>query len=222
MKRRINLSVMCGAALATVLAAHAAGAQVVVATGDEAKGFALVDAHSTSGNITAQSYGVTAGVTLRGPLQLTAEGTRVLDISPASMGTGAALIARYLGDTQGTSGYTVITPVTMGTAGLRYNTMPGKRVRPYLAGNVGLAHIAHDATFTVKGTDVTANLAQYGVTLGTDLSGTENVLVFGGGAGAAVDLAKKVFLDLNYKYSRLQGQAPSNLQQFGGGIGIRF
>lgn len=45
-------------------------------------------------------------------------------------------------------------------------------VRPYVLGTFGGARVKQDPTFTLNGSDVTATINQYGVTLGKDLAGT--------------------------------------------------
>jgi opacity protein-like surface antigen len=70
---------------------------------------------------------------------------------------------------------------------------------------------------------VTRNLAQYGVQLGSDLSGsfTKPMLVLGGGA---LWLAwQRLVVDFQYRYGRIYADDGGiNLNRAGVGIGVRF
>ena len=65
--------------------------------------------------------------------------------------------------------------------------MPGVPVQPYVLGGVGFARVTKKVVFAVGGTDVTSTLTQFGVVLGSDLSGefTKPMLTVGGGVAWA-------------------------------------
>jgi opacity protein-like surface antigen len=82
--------------------------------------------------------------------------------------------------------------------------------------------VDHNVTFSIDGSDVTASLAQYGVVLGTGLSGsqTKAMLVLGG--GVQVPLWERLVVDLQYRYGRIFTDPGTNVNRAGVGVGIRF
>jgi opacity protein-like surface antigen len=87
----------------------------------------------------------------------------------------------------------------------------------------GVARVKQDATFSVGGTDVTDNLQQYFVVLGTDLSGTVTKPMFSLGIGVAWPAWKQLLLDFQYRYGRIcvEDQGIS-INRIGLGLGFRF
>src|SRR5439155_12185408 len=86
------------------------------------------------------------------------------------------------------AGYSVKEPVIFGALGVRYLLpVPGK-AQPYVLGGFGLANVTQDVKFTVAGRDVTGNMQQYGIVLGTDLTGDfiNPILVVGGGVSYSI------------------------------------
>ena len=59
----------------------------------------------------------------------------------------------------------------------------GRRVRPFLVAGVGVARVTLQPSLTLGGADVTDSLPQYGVTLGSDLTGTATEPALDGGGG---------------------------------------
>ncbi|HEX3704445.1 MAG TPA: outer membrane beta-barrel protein [Vicinamibacterales bacterium] len=183
---------------------------------------ALVEA--TFGNLSSQSYGLEAGVTVRPDLQVFVEGGRVNNVASSAFATAAQLIAGSLGQTQSQVGYSAKEPVVFGDAGVRYLVpVSGTSLQPYVLGGFGIARVKQDATFSVGGSDVTGNLAQYGIVLGTDLSSTFTNPLLVLGAGLTVPVWQHLAVDVHYRYGRIfAGDAGFNVSRAGIGFGVRF
>jgi hypothetical protein len=96
----------------------------------------------------------------------------------------AALLTTFLQQTQGqTATSTMKVPALYGAVGARWVLEREGRFRPYVEGMIGGARVQLKPTFALGGTDITAQLAQYGVTLGGDLTGTSSHAAFGAGVG---------------------------------------
>jgi opacity protein-like surface antigen len=150
------------------------------------------------------------GLTLRPDLQVFVEGGRFNDIATANMAPAAALIARYLTDTQpGAVAFSVKEPAAFAVVGARYLPQFSLgNAQPYVTGGVGFARVQEKVTFSIAGTDVTGSLAQYGVALGTDLAGTYTDGLVTVGFGAVWPVWQRLALDFQYRYGRIfaQGQ----------------
>lgn len=178
-------------------------------------------------DVTSQSYGVEAGVSVRRHLQIYIDIGFTRDVAPASFSASAQTIAGGLSQVQSNVGYTAKEPVTFGVGGIRYSfQVAGSKAQPYLKTGFGLAHLKRDASFTVAGADVTGNLSQdqYGnIILGSDLSGSSNEAMFEFGGGLAVPLFNHLIIDLQVRYDRIFAEpAGINLTRAGFGIGVRF
>jgi opacity protein-like surface antigen len=209
------------AVLGTILGATAAHAQT--AAGDTGRGYVEAVAQSAFGHVTSQSYGVELGYSIDDNLQIFVEGGRTRDVATEDLGAAAQLIAGALSQTAGGTSFTVREPVTFGAGGARYLFDTGTKVRPYALAGFGIARVERDVTFSVAGADVTSTLSQYGVVLGTDLSGsfTRPMIVLG--AGAAYPIWKQLVLDFQLRYGRVF--APDhgiNVSRAGLGVGVVF
>src|SRR6266568_3459506 len=165
------------------------------------KGYVEASAQSSFGNVTSQSYGGEIGVNLNRTLQIFVEGGQTRNVATADI-SGSAL--KFAGGLGTGAGFSVKQPVTFGVAGVRYLIpVSGSRALPYILAGGGAAKIEQQATFTVNGVDVTNNLAQFGATLGSDLSGsfTKPMLVVGG--GLAFPVWQRVVLDFQVRYGRV-------------------
>ena len=186
------------------------------------KGYVEAVAQSAFGNLTSQSFGAELGVTVAPHLQLFVEGGQVRDTSPAVLGASAQLMAGSLSRTQSAVGFSVKRPVTFGAAGVRFAISQG-RVEPYLLFGGGVARVRRDVRFTVGGNDVTSDLAQLGVVLGSDLSGSETKPLITGGGGVAFPLWSRIVVDLQLRYGRiLTEDQGTNVTRAGIGFGVRF
>lgn len=209
------------ATLALSGAAHAQGS----ATGDQ--GYVEAVGQSAFGNVTSQNFGVEAGVGIMRRLQVFVEFGRTRDVSPAELGQAAQVIAGYLSQTQSNVAFTVKQPATIFSAGLRYTIVPAGgstgRVRPYVMGGVGLARMNKNVAFTIAGSDVTTTLTQYGVVLGTDLTGDSSSAMILGGGGAMITLYKQLVFDVQLRLGRILAEDQGiTLGRVGGGIGFTF
>jgi opacity protein-like surface antigen len=178
---------------------------------------------SSFGNVTSQSYGVEVGVSIATSIQVFGEFGFTKDTAPASLGSSAQTIANYLARTQNNVAYTAEQPVTFGVAGIRFPFATTSKLEPYVLVGGGVAQVKKDVTFTIGGSDVTNNLAQYGVVLGTDLSGSETKGMLAFGAGLAWPVWQKLVVDFQYRYGRIFTSGEGlNLNRAGVGIGVRF
>jgi opacity protein-like surface antigen len=135
----------------------------------------------------------------------------------------ASLVASSLQASQGKpSSGDVEASAVYGGAGIRYLFKTNGRIRPYVTGGAGGARIALKPAFVVGGADVTANLTQYGVTLGRDLTGETTQAAYTGGFGIQLQQGRW-YGDLSLRVISIQteGQA-TNVKRAGGGIGVRF
>lgn len=219
-RMRLTLSVfICHLALAGVAAAQTRS----TSTQSPSKGYIEAVAQSAFGNVTSQSFGAELGVRIAPDLHVFVEAGQVRDTSPALLGQNAQLIAGFLSQTQAGASYTVKQPVTFGVAGLRYGRAIGS-VEPYVLGGAGVGRVKRDVAFRVGGTDVTSNLqTQYGVTLGSDLSGDETKAMITLGGGVAWGPWQRLVIDLQYRYGRVMTSDEGlNVSRAGIGLGVRF
>jgi opacity protein-like surface antigen len=186
-------------------------------------GYVQALADATFGNLSSQSYGAEAGITVWPQLQVYVEGGRVNNVASSAFVTAAQVIAGSLGQSQSGVGFSAKEPVVFGDAGVRYLIpMTDTALQPYVMAGFGIARVKQDARFTINGADVTGNLAQYNIVLGTDLSGdfTKPLLLLG--AGVAVPVWRRVEVDLHYRYSRIFADQGYNVSRAGVGLGVRF
>ncbi|HTK29520.1 MAG TPA: hypothetical protein VL309_08215 [Vicinamibacterales bacterium] len=204
-------------------AAGTAQAQTKTAiTSDQ--GYAEGFIQSAFGNVTSQSFGLELGYTVMPNLQVFVEGGRTRDVATPAIGAAAAAIAGGLSQTQTGVSYSVKQPVTFGDAGVRYLIdLDNPKFTPYVLAGVGIAQVEQNVRFLVNGTDVTDTIQQFGVTLGSDLSGhfTKALIVLGG--GISVPVWRQVVGDLQFRYGRIFAEGQGiNMSRAGLGIGIRF
>jgi opacity protein-like surface antigen len=210
--------------LAAVIVAATTMTGVASAQTAADRGYVEGVAQSAFGNVTSQSFGGEVGFNLTPTIQVFGEGGHVGDAATAAIGTAAQLIAGYLSTAQPQPvDYSVKQPVTFGAAGIRYlfpTTSPA--VTPYVLAGGGAAAVKSDVKFTIAGSEVTNNLGDYGVVLGSDLSGsvTKAMLVVGGGVQWAA--WRQMIVDLQYRYNRVFTDPGMNINRAGVGIGFRF
>jgi opacity protein-like surface antigen len=176
---------------------------------------------SAFGNVTSQSFGAEAGFGLTPAVDVFIEGGRTVDAAPASMGQAAQLVTIQIQKTAPNASYSVKQPVDFVDAGVRYQIDIDSKLMPYVLAGVGVGMVKSRATFSVNGTDVTANISQYNVALGSDLSGTASKLMGVAGAGARYPLTPSVFADLEFRYNRVFVSG-RNIPFSRAGIGLGF
>jgi len=189
----------------------------------ESRGYAEVVAQSAFGNVTTQSYGGEVGFTIARRWNIFFEGGQVRDTATSTLNASAQSIAGAMASTQGTATASAKQPVTFGLAGLRYPVRTrGGKVEPYVLGGAGIAQVTRDVVFSVGGSDVTNNMAQYGVVLGSDLAGSEKAAMLSMGGGVMWPVLRHVVLDFQYRYGHIFSSESINVNRAGIGIGVRF
>ena len=213
-----------GVAVASLAFGGVAHAQAPRApAGENEKGYAEIVLQSAFGNVTSQNFGAEVGVTVVKHVQLFAEVGKTRDVATTALSTAATIIAGALAAVQPSAGYSVKEPVTFGALGVRYLLPVAGKVQPYVLGGFGIANVTRDVKFTVGGSDVTANMQQYGIVLGTDLTGdfTKPILVVGGGVSYPV--WQRVVLDFQVRFGRILADEDAiAVGRAGLGLGIRF
>jgi opacity protein-like surface antigen len=210
-------------ALAVLAIASPASAQTAPAA-DTDRGYVEGVVQSAFGNVTSQSYGVELGVKVIPNVQVFAEAGMVRDVATSEIGAAAQAIAGFLSQTQASVQFRVKQPVTFGAAGLKFVIPTASALRPYVMGGGGIAQVKQDVTFTVAGTDVTPNLAsQFGVQLGSDLSGTFTKPMIVAGAGVMWPAWQRLVVDVQYRYGRIFAEDNAlTVSRAGVGVGLRF
>ena len=212
-------------AIFCVVAAGSARAQTPQAlSSDEGHGYAEVVADAAFGAVNSQSYGVEGGYTFRPGMQVFVEAGHVNNVASNAFFNAAQTIAGGLGQTQDGVGFTAKQPVAFGDVGVRYLVPVSQtRLLPYVSAGIGIAHVTNDARFTIGGNDVTSSLTQYGVVLGSDLSGHFTRPLLALGIGAVVPVWSRVVVDLHYRYGRIFAPDEGiNVSRAGIGIGVSF
>jgi len=193
------------------------------AAGDEPQSYVGGAVQASFGNVTSQSYGAEGGLPITSKFDIFGELGHVLDAAPASAGQAAQLIANQIALTQTGVGYGMHESITFFDAGVRYRFNLGGKVTPYVLGGAGLGQVKPDAQFTINGTNVNDRLDQFGVVLGSDLTGTTTKFMMAVGAGAIYPLGSSLYVDAEYRYNRVfisGGDVP--FTRLGVGVGFRF
>ena len=229
MRRVLVLMTGMIALVAAVASAQgSAGAAPAAAGGN---GYVEGFAQSAFGNVTSQSYGGEVGVTIVPGLQVFAEGGQIRNVASAVTSASAEQIAGALQQIQSAAvGVSVKVPATFGVIGLKYlipisgsGRSPIGKAQPYIMGGAGIAKVQKNVVFTIGGTDVTANLQQYGVFLGSDLSGSVTKAMLTLGGGVMLPVWRQLVLDFQYRYGRIFTDDQAIVAQRAGiGIGVGF
>jgi opacity protein-like surface antigen len=211
-------------AMGMVGLASAASAQTAGVAGGADRGYIEAGIQSAFGNVTTQAFSGELGITVHSGLQVFVEGGAIRDVATPETGVAAQSIAGALSQTQANVTYTVRQPVTFGVAGLKILVPTGGMVHPYALAGAGIANVRQDVSFAVGGTDVTSSLpTQFGVTLGTDLSGSFTKPMFVAGGGAMLSPSARLVLDLQFRYGRIMADDGGiNVSRVGIGVGLRF
>jgi opacity protein-like surface antigen len=191
---------------------------------DAGKGYAEIVAQSSFGNVTSQNYGGELGYTVMPNVQVFGEFGHTRNVATAEIGAAAQTIASAVAQTAGNVGYSVKQPMTFGVAGVKYLLPLGsQRLLPYAMAGFGAAHVTQEARFTVAGADVTNNMAQFGVVLGSDLSGSFTKAMFTLGGGITYPVWQSMILDFQFRYGHVFASGESiNSSRAGLGVGLRF
>lgn len=135
----------------------------------------------------------------------------------------AALVASALQTSQGKpASSTVEASAFYGGGGLRLLLKAHGRLQPYFTAGAGAARVVLKPAFVLAGADVTANLPQFGVTLGRDLTGERTHPAYTGGFGVQI-LHGRWYGDLNVRATSIQTDGQSTtVKRAGVGLGVRF
>ncbi len=211
--------------VSTIALGGVAHAQTGASAATAEKGYVEAVGQSAFGNVTSQSFGVEAGFTLAPQLQVFVEVGKARDVAAKTLGSAAAIIAGALTLTQPDTGFSVKEPVTFVAGGVRYSLFPPgeSKVRPYIMAGAGVARVTQDVRFTVGGVDVTSTIQQYGIVLGSDLSGSSTRPMFEFGGGVVYPVWKQLVFDFQFRLGRILAEDEGiTLGRAGLGIGIRF
>ena len=194
----------------------------------DSKGYVLGVAQSAFGNVTSQSYGAEVGVTVMKNVQVFGEFGQVRNVASPDLGTASQIIAGFLSQTQTGVGVSIKEPATFGVGGVKYLIpVTGAKVQPYVLGGFGVAKVSKNVAFTIGATDVTNSLSsQYGVVLGTDLSGefTKPMIVVGG--GVVWPIWQQLIVDFQVRFGSIFAEDDTTsaitASRAGIGFGVRF
>jgi hypothetical protein len=167
--------------------------------------------------------GVQVGRRLSSRLDVFGEAVYLQDVVTRRRNESADTLAAFLTQAQGkTADANVTIPAWSFVGGARFFLTGPRSVRPYIEGSAGASHVTLQPAFTLAGADVTTTLGQYGVTLGSDLTGTATKPTFAGGFGVSTMLGK-FSLDTSVRVFSIQldGQA-ANAIALAVGIGRKF
>jgi hypothetical protein len=146
------------------------------------------------------------------------------DVVTSAQKQATAPIVQFLQSSQGDSPTaTVRVPVWYSQVGARWVFEEvGGHVRPYAQFALGGARVERQSTFTLNGQDITASLPSYGVTLGSDLTGTDSHFAVGGGFGIVIPYGRW-YGDVGYHIMSIRiPSAATNVNQLRFSFGARF
>jgi hypothetical protein len=181
------------------------------------------------GEASVQHVGAQIGVeltrTVSDRFSLLAEGTWLQDTVTRRREELAQGVASFLAETQSRQAvFKVEAPAGyIGLGGRVFLTGP-QTVRPYVAGTVGGARVTLRPAFSIDGADVTSQLRDYYVTLGSDLAGSTTTAAFSGGVGAQLGQGDGWLLDVGLRVMGIQskGIPASHVLRLGVGLNRRF
>ena len=222
MKRLARYSTVI--ALMTACWVGTAGAQTAVAAAGD-RWYGELTAAATLGHKSDSSIGGELGYDWIDERQLFFEVGRMGNVATSALEARAQIPAGAIGATVSS----IAQKAVYFDAGLKYRLAPRGMWRPYGLIGLGAARVTTDTHFSVNGTDVTGQLDQFGVQLGSDLSGSVTKFFLTVGVGANVPFGKRYLADLSYRYGRIfprsgaiEDDAGVNTQRVQAGIGIRF
>jgi opacity protein-like surface antigen len=210
----------CAAALYAQPAASSASA--------DSRGYAEVNVGPTFGHKSDVSVGGEGGYQIRRDLFVFAEVGHIGNAASSDLDSRATIIANNAG-----AAANVIAKVTYFDAGIRYQFVTNSpRIHPYVVGGFGAARVTTETTFSVNGSTVPPETL--GITVGSDLAGSQTAPYFSFGGGANVDLGSRYFSDISYRYGRVFSKteqsgsdtvttlAAFNTNRLQLGLGIKF
>jgi len=206
--------------------ARAQGGQT--GTTRESRWFAGVSGGPTFGTKSSSSVGGELAVRVldlgASRLDVFIEGGRVSNAGTSTLEQNAQLVATFLGGSASTAH-----KVQFGDIGLRYRIPATPMFHPYVAVGFGVAKVTTSVAFIVSGTDVTSQLADRGVQLGGDLSGSVNKKLAMVGGGVNIQFLKNFFADVSFRYGHVlprtdlvETDIAIKTERLQIGLGVRF
>lgn len=228
MTRVAHLATLCLVMTVAVGAADARGQAAPTGTTKESRWFGDVNLGPTFGTKSSSTVGGELAVRVldlaMGRLDVFLEGGQIKDAGTATLEAHAQIVATFLGGNA-----TTAHKVEFGDIGLRYRIAATPMFHPYIAVGVGTAKVTTSATFIVSGTDVTSQLADRGVQLGGDLSGSVNKTLVMAGGGVNIEFLSNFFADVSYRYGHIlpktdlvETDTAITTQRLQIGFGVRF
>lgn len=163
------------------------------------------------------------GIRLSDKLDIFGEGVWMQDVVTRRRLDAANPVIAYLESSQGKSATgTVTAPGSYGGASVRLMLPMTGQIRPYVVFGVGGAHIAFKPSFTLAGSDITSALPQYGVTIGSDLTGQVTKPALTGGAGVRFALGRW-YVDGAFRVISIRtSDQPTNVLRASASVGLKF
>ncbi len=182
-----------------------------------ATGVGIVDTASAEGN-------VEAGMRIWKNLDVLLEAGYAGNLATRREADHAGTIAAILQAAQGSAvTSSVSVPSKYAAFGARWVFESTGRYRPYVLLSVGGASVDIKPKFVLNGADVTGSLSNFGITLGSDLTGSDRPSAVGGGVGLLMPLGRQWYFDGSIRLLSVNtvGQR-TNLSRVAIGVGRRF
>jgi opacity protein-like surface antigen len=156
-------------------------------------------------------------------LDLSLEGGWFQNVATQRRSDLAGTLSTFLQQTQGgTATSSVEVPSQYFSINARWVFENQRRLRPYVLGGFGAARVSVNSTFTLNGADVSGSLGQFGVTLGSDLTGHSSHPAFTGGGGVVMPFGKW-YTDAGVRVTSIQTDSQStNVVRLNIGVGVRY
>jgi hypothetical protein len=182
-----------------------------------AAGVSVVDSASAEGNIEV-------GMRIWKNLDLLVEGGYAGNLATRREEDHAATIASLLQAAQGSAATSSVrVPSSYVAFGARWVFESTSRYRPYVLLSVGGASVNLKPKFLLNGADVTGSLNTFGITLGSDLTGSYRPSAVGGGVGLLMPLGRHWYFDGSIRLLSINTVIQrTNLSRVSFGIGRRF
>ena len=182
-----------------------------------ATGVGVVDSASAEGNIEA-------GMRVWKNLDVFIEGGYAGNLATRRELDHAGTIAAILQASQGTAASSSVrVPSSYATIGARWVFESTSRYRPYVLLSVGGASVNLKPKFVLNGADVTGSLNSFGITLGSDLTGSYRPSAIGGGVGMLMPLGPRWYFDGSIRILSINTvDQRTNVSRLSFGVGRRF
>jgi hypothetical protein len=182
-----------------------------------ATGVAVVDSASAEGN-------VEVGMRIWKNLDVLIEGGYAGNLATRREADHAGTIAAILQAAQGSPVTSSIrVPSRYAALGARWVFESTSRYRPYVLLSVGGASVNLKPKFVLNGADVTGTISNFGITLGSDLTGSYRPSALGGGVGLLMPLGARWYFDGSIRLLSINTAVQrTNLSRVSFGVGRRF